>query len=418
MRTERGAALILALLILLFLAVLAGGLLTSTTLDIWVGDNYRVGAQLLYLAEAGIEDGREALRMAMTPPSQLLATAAGADGVLSTSRDLPTLLNSTDDIAFVNGGDRLTGKPLTDSTGRIAGRYYVFLRNDVGDGLANLSDTNQTLTLLTFGVIGSATRILETTVLKFKFPNLPAALTLDGSPATFQPLNSDAFGISGVDVASNRHESAIGVIATSDQNAVLQAIPAGRQLDYAGNLQPNPPPADVAVIDGNIDPRLKNPLGLESIVASIASDATDIFNPAWDQDAFIGGIGAPASPRIVAVNGNCTFGPGAGFGILVVRGNLTIRGNFSWTGLVLVVGQGSMHWVTDAIGQVSGGVFIARTRNTDRSVTNPLGTVLGSRGAVTAVFDGGSVNAIQLSTANVNWANSPFPYSTIAYREF
>src|SRR5262249_43756699 len=153
METERGAALILALMILCFLAVVAGALLTTTTIDIWVGDNYKVGTQLVYLAEAGIEDARQALRTSPYTASQLLATAAGADGVLSGSRDLPTLLGKTDDIPFVNGGDRATGKLLMDLFGRTVGRYSVFLRNDSADAITNLTDANQTLTLLSFGLI-------------------------------------------------------------------------------------------------------------------------------------------------------------------------------------------------------------------------------------------------------------------------
>ena len=104
--------------------------------------------------------------------------------------------------------------------------------------------------------------------------------------------------------------------------------------------------------------------------------------------------------------------------MLVVRGNLTIRGSFSWTGLILVIGQGMVRWASDASGQVAGAVFIARTRENDRSSVNVLGTPRTTRGPVTAVFDGGSASAIQLNTASVNLANARFPYVTIAYREY
>ena len=49
------------------------------------------------------------------------ATAAGADQMLSISRDLPTLLGKTDDIPLVSGADRITGKLLQDLWGRPAG---------------------------------------------------------------------------------------------------------------------------------------------------------------------------------------------------------------------------------------------------------------------------------------------------------
>src|SRR5690349_20881885 len=144
---DTGIALILALIILTFLSIIGSALLMSTSIDVTVGDNYRASTQTLYLAEAGLADAREALRMSTKTQSQLLAVAAGGDGALSLSRDLPTLLGQTDDFPFINGGDRNTGKLLQDLWGRPAGRYFVFLRNDAADGAATLVDSNQTLTL-------------------------------------------------------------------------------------------------------------------------------------------------------------------------------------------------------------------------------------------------------------------------------
>ena len=62
MRSERGVALITALLILSFLTILGAGMLTSTTVDTRISANYRTNMQLLFLTEAGLEAGRESLR--------------------------------------------------------------------------------------------------------------------------------------------------------------------------------------------------------------------------------------------------------------------------------------------------------------------------------------------------------------------
>src|SRR5437868_2441508 len=96
MNSNRGVALILALLVLSFLTILGGALLTTATVDVWISDNYKTSTQTLYLTEAGIEQAREVLRTASNTPAQLLATAAGADGQLSTSADLTALLASDD----------------------------------------------------------------------------------------------------------------------------------------------------------------------------------------------------------------------------------------------------------------------------------------------------------------------------------
>ena len=45
MTSERGVALILALMVLAFLTVLGGALLTTTTIDIHISDNFNTGIQ-------------------------------------------------------------------------------------------------------------------------------------------------------------------------------------------------------------------------------------------------------------------------------------------------------------------------------------------------------------------------------------
>src|SRR5204862_7294814 len=59
--SEKGIGLVMALMTLLLLSLLGAALLTATTVDVWIGDNYRTATQLLYLTESGIEDGRETL---------------------------------------------------------------------------------------------------------------------------------------------------------------------------------------------------------------------------------------------------------------------------------------------------------------------------------------------------------------------
>src|SRR5687768_13522173 len=112
---EKGIGLVMALMTLLLLSLLGAALLTATTIDIWIGDNYRTATQLLYLTESGIEDGREALLYGSVPVSPL-----------------PFIEN----------------KRLSDHSGREAGRYSVALVR------AN------PLTLQSTGVIGTARKTI------------------------------------------------------------------------------------------------------------------------------------------------------------------------------------------------------------------------------------------------------------------
>ena len=164
MRNERGAALIISLMFLAFLTILGGSLLMTSTIDVWIGDNFQKGTQLLYVAEAGIEQGRENLRLALATTTNLLTTAAGGDLTLSTSTDLQTLIDS-DDVPVIDG------VPLSDASGRSIGTYYVWLRNDVADTMTSRTDSNDIVTLLSIAVIGDARKIIETTVSKGSFPS-------------------------------------------------------------------------------------------------------------------------------------------------------------------------------------------------------------------------------------------------------
>jgi hypothetical protein len=303
-----GVALILALVVLALLSVLAAALLTAVTVELRIGENYETHAQLLYTAEAGIEDGREALRTLLLAPS--------IDPFI---RD----------------------KPLLDATGREAGRYSVTLLR-----------TNP-MTLRSVGVLRNARRTIETRVRKSGFPALPDAVTLD---------------------------------------------------------------ADIPLPEG-MDPRLESTEALEGIVRGIARNATDVFRPGWDEAMPLASVGSPADYRVVVVDGDCEFGNGAGYGILLVRGNLTVHGSFTWNGLVLVIGQGVVGASGKPAGWISGAVFLARTRDTDRSNENPLGTLLGRRGEVTLDLPPESVS-IERNELEMIRANERFPYVVTSYREY
>jgi hypothetical protein len=113
-------------------------------------------------------------------------------------------------------------------------------------------------------------------------------------------------------------------------------------------------------------------------------------------------IGNAADYRIILVNGDCDFGPGAGHGILLVRGRLTLRSSFTWTGLILVIGEGVMEAADDATGVISGGVFIANTKGNGPGAAN----------------FGASAVTLELDLSQTNLDRYSFPYRVIATREY
>jgi len=294
MRTnsQRGAALILALMILSLIAVLGGGLLTSITLDVWVSENYKTGIQALYLAEGGIEEARvELLRSGLTLTS-LLSMNAGQP--------------------FISGNDGV-------------GQYQVWLSNDVVDGPTSTVDTNQIVKLLSFAEVGNSRKSIEATVGKSVFPN-------------------------------------------------------------------------------DIDLRLQQVSGLERTVQAIVANADDVYTT-----AVIGNYGSATDYRVGVVNGDCTLGPGTGYGFLLVRGELTMSNNVAWSGMIVVIGQGVIRWSPGTNGQIVGGVFVARTHDMDGV------TLLQSPGVTTVEMPSGVVLP---DAAAISKANASFPFTPIAVREF
>lgn len=324
-QSDSGVALILALLVLSFLTILGSALLTTATIDIWISDNHKTAIQNLYLTEAGIDQARDALRLSKNTVAQLLTAAAGSDGQISPSPDLTALLASDDQpLIPADPSLRPTGQPLLDNSGKIVGRYYVWLRS---------ADSNGVLTLLGFGLIGNTRKVLEVTIQKGRFPDLPGT-------------------------------------------------------------------------DSKLDLRLTTVPGLEGLAASITKHASDVYSPTT-QPQSIADYGSSTKYKVAVINGDVALGPGSGYGILLVRGAVRVVGNFTWNGLILIIGQGALSWARGTTGTINGGIFVARTRAPDGSLLTTVGAVAADLSPAAIFHDAAAIRA----------ANQYFPYNPIAIRE-
>ena len=83
--------------------------------------------------------------------------------------------------------------------------------------------------------------------------------------------------------------------------------------------------------------------------------------------------GTASAPQIVYVNGDLTLtGNKTGYGILVVTGTLTVKGTVQWNGLVLVVGQGNLQM--DGTNTFTGAVVVAKTKDSSGNALSTLGS--------------------------------------------
>src|SRR5262249_48297415 len=128
-----------------------------------------------------------------------------------------------------------------------------------------------------------------------------------------------------------QNDNADGTASAADSNEILTLISVGHRGSSRKTLE-------VTVRHGGFpetgaDPRLKTVAGLESLATSIANNATDVYT-----GSAMGDFGVPAADRIVVVDGNLDLGPGTGYGLLLVRGELHIVADTTWNGLIVVIG--------------------------------------------------------------------------------
>ena len=91
------------------------------------------------------------------------------------------------------------------------------------------------------------------------------------------------------------------------------------------------------------------------------------------------------------------MGSNSGAGILVVTGTLNFAGNFAYSGLILVIGQGNVQESGGGNGTFNGTMFIANTNST----TSPYAQ-LATLGSPTFSWNGGGGNSFQYNSC---WAN-------------
>ena len=220
--------------------------------------------------------------------------------------------------------------------------------------------------------------------------NLRALVAGVPSPSTTTPL------VAGPDYEVFLVRDANGVLTLRSTAKVRKAARTIEAVVLKSGFPMLPSPVTLQG-DPGLDPRFSSPAGIDRLFNEVASNATDVYGA-----ASLNNVGSATNYRIVLVNGDCQFGPGTGYGILAVRGNLYITGNFAWNGLILVVGQGALTIDPAANGQVSGGVFVARTVDNSPVVLN---------------YNASAV-AFKLDAVQIAAAHAAYPYTRAAVREY
>lgn len=441
-QTEKGMALLFAIIISLFVTVLGLGLTMFSITEYTAAREYESHQQAFAIADGAYNMVKGSLR------GQDLTT------LLSTYTNVPEYIDSTAtsggvphyrnpiypidarNIDFQNppqpvGTIRVPGM-LTPASGTLLGTGYFFARvsdNTDGDG-DTAFDSDYSVFLRVIGVspapmaeitshggfAKNAVSVIETMVKRDTSFNLGAPLSIPGPDVNIR-IQGTAFSITGDD----EHPGVSVFYDNPDDNASDAAQSVYDSLNRnardnitgaEGDFGESPAPSikdDTDTIRNNPDPNAQNVLDpnfLGNFVESMASFADDYY----DGDThFAGGteFGTESNPAITYIDGDVHLsGNGSGYGILVITGALRYTGAFDYNGLVLVVGEGDAD-LRGANKDITGGMLIAKLDDDGNGGYEYGVPTVGIYGNSHFLFD----------STSINLAISMLPMQTTMWRE-
>lgn len=326
---EGGAVLVLVLLLTGFLLLLGSALLTIASSERQIGSNDRSGAQALYLAEAAIERTRR------------LLPGLSVNDVLVNNLLLGEWINGT---SMASGTYRAT---VTNNVTSIGG-----LLQDAGTAVCGgtTCDTDGLVVITGTGSFEGSLRVVRAVVEVPPILSPPAPLTLVNFAV--DPLfDGESFLVSGFDrnldggPGSSPARPAFALVSSEAASAVLGILAPAQQSRVLG-MGSTPSVAVVANAPTSDT--------LQRLKLQLAQQADRVFvNPGtiYEDLRRIDGSGqvtlVTGDPSADSDQGLDTAGTvilegsGHGSGVLVVTGELTLRGSYRFDGAVLLVGDGS-----------------------------------------------------------------------------
>lgn len=268
--------------------------------------------------------------------------------------------------------------------------------------------------------------MLQYEIARITLPPVPAALTMAGPNPNFGTPHSNNFGINGNDgCATAGHDTtnvpAIGTTTdvgngaeSASQVASDSATTVAGDIFRPGNFTgpgctAGPDVQNVV----NVAPDYNTVDGLNAVVQSIIGSADTVAT----SDAGVSNWGTDANPQVIAITGNATLSNGAG--ILLVTGNATASGGFSWDGVILVIGTGSITINGGGNGAINGAMVVANIGDSNYASdpTNYSGHLLSQLGSPTFNWNGGGTNFFQYNSCFTTAASQHAAYKVLARRE-
>ncbi len=353
---EKGAALVISILIATLLLAVAGTVILTSGMSATTSIEGTAELQAYYAAESGLEAALNVIRGHVAPSGIPNTTRMGFRNAVDPSKSNKNSDSSTTArlSAWLNYGSNGRVTP----TGANYSYSVAVMDPDDPNGALRSADASYRPNRIQvqstgYGPKGSVKR-MEMIVQKTQFEFDPSAMLMmrgadDGSASVmeFDIGSSNAKYYSGVDNAGGEPNlPTFGVTNTADLGIADDAITKG---------------ATVADVKTAQLPMGELPSWLHSADAARAF-LNDMQMVARSMGryftSFSGMAGTVAEPKFTLVNGNATLDGGAG--LLIVTGNLTMNGNPSFNGIILVLGEGTINRDGGGNGNILGSIYVAR----------------------------------------------------------
>lgn len=430
-RREKGSGLVLALFAMVLLTGVGVVLLSVMHTEIKMNQVDQRTKKAFYLAEAGVQHGREILRQRrLTEGAKMiddeLAKARGANATIDVvpSSIRPLYNNAGSFIGLSGPGLSGPGKdtPLVGKTALGDGFYYAFLTNDPIDGRSVAKDTDKDERAVLVGVGVGPNRSFEVVenVVQVSniIPTFPATITMLGDDPIMHPGKSKAKGLSGDDCDDpSVWKPVVGVVGPdavgdvtgnfdkSDKVTDTMVTGPGGKVTGANTVQD---------IDASIDQGWKECENLLALGEYVKAGADYI----GDGPATSGAdLGTPGAPKTVYINGDLTLPGGQTYaGMLWVTGTLIIKGNVTWHGAILVVGEGKV--VVDGGGTAKflGANVVANTAGPD-GIPGNADDCTGGYGQAVWDWSGGGNHTTQYCLREINNSLLRLPLRPLDFRQ-
>ena len=390
--SERGAALVTAILLSLLLLAAGGTLILTATMTGITARDSTAEMQAYYAAEAGVARTLQVIRGNVE--SNPAGTRATFHNILCT----PTLWTATSGNVVNVSTDGVSRFQVTDI---MDPDNYLVKALKCAD--ATYKPDRLRIRVKGFGVRDSMKNmevVVDRYTLDYPVDSVITGRNQSGSSISFILGDSNVTQISGQDIDSGKTIAAVAV-DNADYQSVNNVIdgcdPDGSNC---GN-GPNVTPEDPTVLGSNNTPSFLETVaktreflyGAEGM-EQVARNEGRYFTSGPAAIASAESLGANRPDGVFTfVDGDLIIGPGdpSGQGLLIVTGNLTLKGDFQWNGIILVLGQGNVIREGGGHGDIFGALFIAKFNKT---------------GADTDLFQSPTVNTNGGGSSNIQYSSN------------